>query len=146
MRGGTSLKNVIKLLIAAGILLTGCADNDPANWKLSPAFTYENMTLHGTAGKFGMIKVNGESDEPEFPVSEGRQYQVYFLERSEDFNGKPYKMVATHKDTGETVKLYEWEIDNKQSGAKFVLDHVGLWKIDVLVDDEPYTNFIVEAK
>jgi hypothetical protein len=44
------------------------------------------------------------------------------------------------------VKLYEWEIDNKQSGAKFVLDHVGLWKIDVLVDDEPYTNFIVEAK
>jgi hypothetical protein len=68
------------------------------------------------------------------------------LESSEEFNGKGYKMVATHKDICETVELYEWEIDNKQSGAKFVLDKEGLWKIDVSVDDEPYTSFIVEAK
>jgi hypothetical protein len=141
-----SLKNIIGLLILVGILLTGCADNDATNWKLSPTFTNKNMTLHGTKGKFGIIKVNGESDEPEFPVGQGRLYHVYFLESTKDFNGKRYKMVATHKDTGEAVKLYEWEIDNKQSGAKFGLDKVGLWKIDVTVDDEPYTSFIVEVK
>ena len=141
-----SLKNIIGLMILVGILLTGCADKDTSNWKLSPTFTYENMTLHGTEGKFGIIKVNGESDEPEFPVDEGRLYHVYFLESAEDFSGKRYKMVATHEEIGETVELYEWEIENKQSGAKFVLDKEGLWKIDISVDDEPYTSFIVEAK
>jgi|GEM_PF-5278157 len=55
-------------------------------------------------------------------------------------------MVATHLDTDKTVKLYEWDIDNHRSGAKFGLDKEGLWKIDVTVDDEPYTSFIIEAK
>jgi hypothetical protein len=125
----------------------GLTEDQPvSSWELSPTFTYENMTLHGTEGRFGIMKVNGESDEPEFPVSEGRLYHVYFLDSDEDFNGKRYKMEATHKDTGETVQLYEWDIDSKQSGAKFVLEKEELWKIDVSVGDEPYTSFIVEAK
>lgn len=140
------MRNIIWLLILTGILLTGCADNDSSNWSLSPTFTYDNMTLHGTEEKFGMNKVNGESDEPEFPVNKGRQYNVYFLESIEDFNGKRYKMTATHQNSDDIVELYEWQIDNKQSGAKFALDKEGLWKIDILVDDEPYTSFIVEAK
>ena len=111
-----SLKNIIGLLILAVILLTGCAENDTTNWDLSPTFTYDNLTLYGTEGKFGMIKVNGENGEPEFPVNKGRQYNVYFFENTEDFNGKRYKMDATHKDTDETAELYEWEIENKQSG------------------------------
>jgi hypothetical protein len=57
--GEMKLKNIIGLLILLGILLTGCADNETTNWKLSPTFTYDNMTLHGKEGKFGIIKANG---------------------------------------------------------------------------------------
>jgi hypothetical protein len=140
------LKNIIGLLIMVGIFLSGCADNDTTNWKVSSTFTDGNMKLYGTEGKFGIIKANGESGEPEFPVGKGRLYNIYFLKSAEDFKGKRYKMVATHKDSGETVDLYEWEIENNQSGAKFVLDKEGLWKINVSVDGKPYTSFIVESK
>jgi len=137
------------LLLALVLLLFGCTEDKNANdrdWKLSPAFNVDNLSLSGTEGKFGIIKANGESDEPEFPVGEGRKYHVYFLDSAKDFNGKKYKMNATHKDTGDAVKLYEWNIENKQSGAKFVLDKTGLWKIDVTIDEKPYTSFVVEAK
>jgi len=138
------------LLLALVLLLFGCTEDKKANdrdWKLSPTFNVDNLTLHGTEGKFGIIKANGESVEPEFPVGEGRKYHVYFLDSAKDFNEKKYKLMATHKDTGETVELYELVIEDKQSGAKFFLDKTGLWKIDVVsVDDEQYTSFIVEAK
>lgn len=140
------LKNMIGLLVIVGLLLSGCVEAKTINWEPNPTFIDDNMTLHGTEGKFGIIKANGEGFEPEFPVGEGRLYHVYFFDSAKDFNGKKYKMMATHKDSGETVKLYEWDIENKQSGAKFGLDKTGLWKIDVSVDDEQYTSFVVEAK
>jgi hypothetical protein len=141
------LENMIGLLVFVGLLLSGCVEDKTVNWEPSPTFIADNMTFHGTEEKFGIIKANGEGFEPEFPVvGQGRLYHVYFLDSAKDFNGKKYKMMATHKDTGETVKLYEWDIENKQSGAKFGLDKTGLWKIDVSVDDEQYTSFIVEAK
>ncbi len=50
------------------------------------------MTLYGTKEKFGMMKANGESAELEFPViRDGRLYQLYFLDHSEDLNGKNIK-------------------------------------------------------
>ncbi|MEH6947278.1 hypothetical protein V7068_09440 [Bacillus sp. JJ634] len=55
-------------------------------------------------------------------------------------------MLATHKKTKETVQLYEWEIDNNKSGAKFSLDKPGLWKSDVSVDEELLTSFAVKAE
>lgn len=141
------LKKMIGGLAFVSILLSGCVVHETANWEPNPTFIVDNMTSHGTNGKFGIMKANGESDEPEFPViGQGRLYLVKFLDDSKDFNGKKYKMMATHKDTGETVRLYEWNIENNQSGAKFGLDKVGLWRIDVSVDEEQYTSFIVEAK
>ncbi len=136
---------MITLFFIVCLILSGCSEDGKADWKTSPTFTKDKMTLHGLEGKFGIIKVNGESDEPEFPAGDqGRLYQLYFLEK--DFNGKNYKMTATHKDTGETVKLYEWAIENKQSGAKFGLDKEGLWKISVVVDEKPYIDFVIEAE
>jgi hypothetical protein len=140
------LKKVIGLLVAAGFLLLGCTDSGPENWNESPTYTFEDKILYGTEGKFGIMKLNGESDEPEFPLNEGRHYQVYFFEPTEDFNGDQYRMTATHEEEDKAVELYEWPIDDKQSGAKFVLDKKGLWKIDVTVDDEPYTSFIVKVE
>ena len=55
-------------------------------------------------------------------------------------------MMATHKDSNETVNLYENEIQNMQSDAKFGLNKGGLWKIDVLIDGDEFTSFIVEAR
>jgi len=140
---------VITILFLSSLLLVGCSEDNTIDWKPTPAFISDDMDLHGTKGKFGIRKVNGEDVEPEFPVvDQGRLYQLYFLDstKTKGFNGKTYKMLATHKDSEETIELYEDSIENNQSGAKFVLEKTGLWKIDVLVDNELYTSFVVEAK
>ncbi|WP_070119548.1 hypothetical protein [Bacillus marinisedimentorum] len=117
------------------------------DWEKESVFTHHEMKLHGTETKFGIKKVNGKDGEPAFPAgSTGREYNVYFLDRSKNFNGKKYEMTATHTKTGKTVKLYEWDINNNRSVAKFSLDNTGIWKIDVTVDRAPYTSFIVKAE
>ncbi|WP_394189125.1 hypothetical protein [Paenisporosarcina quisquiliarum] len=138
---------VIRILFLSSFLLVGCSEDNTIDWKPTPAFIADDMDLHGTKGEFGIRKVNGEVVEPEFPVvDQGRLYQLYFLDSTKDFNGKTYKMLATHKDSEETIELYEDSIENNQSGAKFVLEKTGLWKIDILVDNELYTSFVIEAK
>ena len=138
---------VICVLFLSSLLLVGCSEDNTMDWKLTPVFISDDMYLDGTKGEFGIRKVNGEVVEPEFPVvDQGRLYQLYFLDSTKDFNGKTYKMLATHKDSDETIELYEDSIENNQSGAKFVLEKTGLWKIDVLVDNEQYTSFVIEAK
>lgn len=138
------MKRFIFSLLLVGLILTGCADKEASDWKVSPTFTNENVILYGTEGKFGVVKLNGETDEPEFPVGQGRLYDIYFLE--DGFSGQDYKITATHQDTGELVKLHEQEIFNTESQAKFGVNEAGLWKIDVTVDGKPYTDFVVEAK
>lgn len=140
------MKKNLVFIISVVLLLTACASSDETYWGLSATFTHDNNTLFGTKEKFGIIKTNGESNEPEFPVGQGRQYRVYFLDDIKDLNGKKYKMMATHKDSNETVNLYENEIQNMQSDAKFGLNKGGLWKIDVLIDGDEFTSFIVEAR
>ncbi len=138
---------VICSLFLSSLLLVGCSEDNTMEWKQTPAFISDDMDLHGTKGKFGIRKVNGEVVEPEFPVvGQGRLYQLYFLDSAKDFNGKTYKMLATHKDSEETIELYEDNIVNNQSGAKFGLDKTGLWKIDILVENERFTSFVIEAK
>lgn len=139
-----ALKQLIGMLILVGLVLSGCSGNAQSDWETSPTFTNDSMVLHGTQGKFGIVKVNGEGEEPEFPVDDGRHYQVYFLE--EDFNGESYKMTATHEDEEEAKKIYEADIDNKQSGAKLGFEKGGLWKIIVLVDEKPYTDFVIKVE
>ncbi|EDL66405.1 hypothetical protein [Bacillus sp. SG-1] len=135
------------LLVLILFSLSACSsNNEEIVWQESEPFIKDNLTLYGTEGEFGITKVNGEEDEPAFPVGQGRHYYVYLLDDSADFNGKKYTMTATHKETDETVQLYEWGIDNNQSGAKFALDKEGLWKIDVSVDDEHLTSFVVRAE
>jgi hypothetical protein len=137
----------VTVFIFIVIVLSGCSEEkEAAPWKVSDPFEHDGMTMHGTKGKFGVIKVNGESDEPAFPVGEGRHYELHFLGDSSGLNGKTYNMTATHKDSEESVFLYESVIDNNRSGAKFVLESEGLWKIDVSVDEEPLTSFVVEAE
>jgi hypothetical protein len=138
------LMQLTGILILVGIILSGCSGNAESDWETSPTFTNDNMTLYGVQGKFGIVKVNGKGAEPEFPIDEGRQYQVYFLEK--DFNGESYKMTATHKGDKEVVKLYEADIEDKQSGAKLGFDKGGLWKISVSVDEKPYTDFIIKVE
>lgn len=138
---------VISILFLSSLLLVGCSEDNTKDWKLTPAFISDGMDLHGTKGEFGIRKANGEVVEPEFPViDQGRLYQLYFLDSTKDFNGKTYKMLATHKDSEETIELYEDSIENNQSGAKFGLDKTGMWKIDILVDNKLYTSFVIEAK
>lgn len=140
----THVKQLIGILILVGIILSGCSGNTKEDWETSPTFTNDNMVLYGVEGKFGIVKANGEDDEPEFPVGEGRLYQLYFLEN--DFKGESYKMTATYEDEEETVILYEDDITNKESGAKFAIDKEGLWKISVSVDGKSYTDFIIKVE
>lgn len=140
------MKKISWLLMLVGILLIGCTDEKGSNWVVSPAFTVDNKTFHGVEGKFGLIKANGEEDEPVFPAGQGRLYDLYFLESDDHFEGSRYKVTATHKDTGKSLELTEWDIGSGQSGAKFGFEESGIWKIEVAVDDKPYTSFVVEAK
>jgi hypothetical protein len=55
-------------------------------------------------------------------------------------------MTATHKETGETLDLYEAVINNNRSGVKFALEKTGIWKIEVAVDEQPFTSFEVLAE
>ncbi|MBH0175702.1 hypothetical protein IHV09_19195 [Fictibacillus sp. 23RED33] len=137
---------LLSILIVLFGILSGCSEREESvTWNVSESFTQENLTLYGTKGKFGIIKVNGEANEPEFPVGQGRHYAVYFFDKSKEINGKKYKLSAIHKDSKEAIQLYEWDIENNKSGAKFFLDKEGLWKLNVSIDDEPYTSFIIEA-
>lgn len=99
-------------------------------------FINENVTFYGTEGKFGVVKVNGEADETEFPAGQGRLYDISFFE--DGFSGQEYKITATHQDIGDSVELSEQAIGGNQNQAKFGFHNAGLWKIDVTVDGEPY--------
>ncbi|MDW0114121.1 hypothetical protein QT711_13065 [Sporosarcina saromensis] len=140
------MKKLVGLFIVTWLVLVGCTNDDAAKWEVSPTFTVDDKTFYGTEGKFGMIKANGEVDESAFPAGKGRLYEVHFLDSDKSYDGEKYKMVATHKESGETVKLYEWDIVDKQSGAKFALDEAGLWNIEVEIDGEPLTSFVVKAE
>ncbi|WP_202078961.1 hypothetical protein [Caldalkalibacillus salinus] len=130
-----------------GILPGGVYHGAPYDpWEPSPTFMVDDRTLHGTEDKFGIIKVNGYDDEPAFPAGKGRHYHIYFLDTEQDINGQTYKMTATSQATGETIELYEWDIQNNQSGAKFGINEKGLWRFDVTVDGQAYTSFVVEVK
>ncbi|MFJ7954059.1 hypothetical protein ACIQZG_21385 [Lysinibacillus sp. NPDC096418] len=107
---------------------------------------HDEMILYGTEGKFGMMRANGEENEPDFPVGQGRLYNLYFLDSSQNNDGKKFKMTATHQETNETVELYEWDIWNNKSGAKFGFDQEGLWKVTVTIEEAVVTDFIVRAE
>ncbi|NMH68171.1 hypothetical protein HF072_05200 [Bacillus sp. RO3] len=137
----------LTLLVVLGVSLSGCSGgNDEEDWKETGTFTEKEMIMYGKEGKFGLVKVNGEETEPAFPFAEGRHYDVYFLDDSVDVSGKKYLMTALHKETNETIYLYKWGIDHNKSGAKFALGREGLWRIDVEVDGEAYTSFVVKAE
>jgi hypothetical protein len=131
--------------IFAAVCLSGCREENDETAMLG-AESIEKEPMHGTEGKFEIVKVNGTSDEPSFPVGEGRHYLVCFLDDSIDFNGKKYRMTATHVETDETIELYEAGIDGNRSGAKFVLGKAGMWKVDVFIDEERLTSFEIEAE
>jgi hypothetical protein len=62
-------------------------------------------------------------------------------------------MVAVNNE-GVNKKLYEWDIRSisgndktgaaAESGAKIALNP-GIWRIDVTINEEPFTSFVVEA-
>ncbi|WP_409250785.1 hypothetical protein V1502_11475 [Bacillus sp. SCS-153A] len=97
------------LLILIVIILSACtSNNEKIVWQESEPFIQDNLTLYGLERKCGITKVNGEAGEPAFPVGQGRHFHVYLMDDSADYTGKKYKMTATHKETKETVLLYEW--------------------------------------
>ncbi|MBT2640391.1 MULTISPECIES: hypothetical protein [unclassified Bacillus (in: firmicutes)] len=140
------MKKYIGLLILVLLILNACSNSDEPYWGLSATFTKDGKHLSGTEDQFGMTKMNGETDEPEFPAGKGRHYKLYFLDNSKDLTGKKYKMIGTHKDSGKSRELYQQEIMSMQSEAKFGFDEKGLWKIDIFIDDEEYSSFVVEAR
>lgn len=138
-------------LVLSSLIIFGCVEEEQEQviWSKTPTFINEGMQLYGTDGAFGMIRMNGKENEPDFPVGQGRLYDVYFLDTSQDLqanDGKKYKMTAIHQDTNETINLYEWDIWNNKSGAKFGLDKEGLWNITVTINDAPIADFVIQAE
>lgn len=138
--------------VVSSFLIVGCVEQEQeeqVDWTQSPTFPHEELQLYGTDGVFGMIRANGNAEEPDFPVGQGRLYDVYFLDTAQEKHandGKNYKITAIHQDTHEIVELYEWAIWNNKSGAKFGFDKAGLWEITVTINDVPITKFVVQAE
>lgn len=136
------MKRSIFAMLLTVLFLTGCVDNNKTSeWQLSPTFTKDSQVLHGTEGKFGMININGP-DHPVFPAGQGRLYRMYFLEDLQEHS--TFKITATHQDSENPEQLVETNIGD-ETEAKFGFDEAGLWKIEVFVDGDSYTDFIVEA-
>jgi len=151
------------LTILLSLALLGCSnegtdnENNTKSWKESSTFEVNNQVMYGKKGKFGIFKENGYEPEPEFIAGkQGRLYGVYFW-GDEELVGKKYRMEATYQDNGETKTLYRKEITENnhpsieadaQSGAKFGFDEdeAGLWRIDVMVDDELYASFVIRVE
>jgi hypothetical protein len=84
-----NLTLVTVTLVFIIVILSGCSEvQKTATWKKSESFTKENLILYGTKGEFGIMKVNGKPNEPDFPVNQGRQYEVFFFDDSEKVSGK----------------------------------------------------------
>lgn len=123
----SALKHTIDVIMLALFILSGCSENGTSSWQPDPTFTFDNRQVYGIEGSFGIEKANGENDEPEFPAGlGGRLYHLYFLE--ENFNGQRFNMTAMHEDSEEIIELYEWDIENKQSGAKLGFEQEGTLK------------------
>ncbi|AXI00930.1 hypothetical protein DV702_15160 [Sporosarcina sp. PTS2304] len=136
------MRNFNFFIILVLLFLVGCApDNEADDWKVSPTFTKESQVLYGTEGKFGMININGP-DQPVFPAEQGRLYRMYFLEDVNEYS--TFKIIATHQNTGASEQLIDTEI-GEETEAKLGFGESGLWKMDVTVDGEPYTDFVVEV-
>lgn len=126
--------------------------NKPDLWKVTDSFQIGRMTLYGHEGKFGIVKVSNPTDTL-FKANRGGLYYLYFWGRESDMTGK-YKLTATHKDSGQTVQLYEWPITRgsndagatAQSGGRFGLSSPGLWKLEVFLNDKPFDKLIVDVK
>ncbi|MDF2668202.1 MAG: hypothetical protein K0R67_508 [Paenibacillus sp.] len=123
----------------------------PDIWKVSPTFVAGKLTLIGNEGKFGIIKMNNPRTDL-FRSGRGGLYYLYFWGKADDISGK-YRLTATHKNSGQTVQLYEWPIVKGandagavgQSGGRFGLNETGLWKLSVTVNEKPFDQIIVDV-
>lgn len=145
--GGVQLK--LKIIIASiGFLLlltlAGCKEHKQTEWVESPTFTKEGQRFYGVEGKIGIVRENGEKNEPDFPAQQGRLYSIYLWGNVQ--NGQVVKMLMTSQQTGEKVEILETEFWNNPISVKIGFEHGELWKIDVTVDDKPYTQFIIRVK
>jgi hypothetical protein len=146
-----TLQSLAIIAIFIVILSIYLQANKPDLWKVTPAFQAGKLTLYGHEGKFGMVKMNNPNDAL-FRASRGGLYYLYFWGREADIAGK-YKMTATHKDSGQTVQLYEWPLTKgnndagavAQSGGRFGLSQPGLWKLDITLNGKPFDKVIVDV-
>lgn len=146
--GNRDRRWIVFLLLIVASLLSGCTESQTKREteEQSSLFKMNGELLYGEKGKFGIRKLNGENDEPEFPAGKGRHYHIQFLEQSEQLEGKTYYLSALHQETGQKNDLYEVVIENGQSGAKLVFDQSGAWEVQVAVDGEPYAQFTIQAE
>lgn len=137
------------MLVSIGILMlfivAGCKEQkQKKEWVESPTFTEDSQMFYGVQGKIGIVRENGGGNEPDFPAQQGRLYTIYYW--GDEQNGQVVQMIMTHEETGKIVEITDFETWNNKIGVKIGFEHEGLWKINVTVDEKPYTEFIIRAK
>ncbi|WP_404427019.1 hypothetical protein LG296_12835 [Ureibacillus chungkukjangi] len=135
------------MCIVCVLFLVGCKadDTDEDSWKESPTFYIDDKKMYGVKGEIGLERLNGEENEPDFPATQGRLYNIHFFDASKEFYGEQAVITATHQNTGKTIELYNL-ITSSIASAKFGFEDEGLWKISVSINEEPYTSFIIRAE
>ena len=142
-------KGTIILFFLCLLSIFGCTgedkDTNKDNWKESPTFIHDGKTMYGVEGKVGIVKENGEEKEPFFPATQGRLYNISFFEDAKEFYGKEAKITATNQNTGDTVELAKIRVSSTMS-SKLSFNKEGLWKVDITIEDKPFTSFVIKAE
>ncbi|MBO1003656.1 hypothetical protein ACFSKI_12655 [Pseudogracilibacillus auburnensis] len=134
---------MIVIFFSCILFIFGCNGQDK-NWRQNGSVSVADVDYIGAEASFGITKINGDPNEPHFLKDQGRLYQLSFFDHTDQLVGKTYTLIATHEDTGKIVELYKDEIQG-ENAAKIGFDERGFWTIDVMIDEEVYTSFVIEV-
>ncbi|MGZ9584421.1 hypothetical protein [Paenibacillus marinisediminis] len=143
---------MIKYIILGLIfLITACTSQttteNQSNWEISSTFEIDGVKVHGKKDRL-IFAPQGESD-----ISKGGHFLIYFWGKPDEI-ANTYSLIGIHKDTGTKKELYpNWEVSRAEnklgadagSGAKFILDKKGLWRLEVYMGDKYFDSIVVEA-
>ena len=142
---------LIKYLFLGFIfLMTACTDqnntDNQTNWQLSRTFEVDGIKVYGKEDRL-VFMPRGESD-----ISKGGHFSIYFWGKPEEIADK-YKLIGI-PDSGTKQTLYpDWEVSrtenelgaDAQSGAKYILDKKGMWRLEVYMGDDYFDSVVVKA-
>jgi hypothetical protein len=149
---------IMLLLIYIGVTMACSQDvrMDELGLELSPTFTVDYVDKQGQDQKFTFRGIENKIGITDAPLIIGVSQKViwHFWDDAEQVVGKTLKVEGTSEESGERLILLESDrltlapnlgaTTSLPSGIQ--LNELGLWKLDIYLDNAYYDSLIVEGK